>query len=79
MHNPGKISVAVVDYSQSVIFSSWTTTLDLVQSALENASMSFVRVDGRVSIKNRAINFDTFCNNPDVRVILLTISCGAEG
>jgi SNF2 family DNA or RNA helicase len=64
---------------QSVIFSSWTTTLDLVQSALENASISCVRVDGRTSTRNRAIAFDAFRTNPTVRVILLSIACGSEG
>ncbi|KAH0560094.1 hypothetical protein GP486_003387 [Trichoglossum hirsutum] len=64
---------------KSVVFSSWTTTLDQIQSALGNASVQCVRVDGRVSARNRAIAFDAFRTDPTVRVILLTISCGAEG
>ncbi|KAI9766764.1 MAG: hypothetical protein M1839_004768 [Geoglossum umbratile] len=62
-----------------VVFSSWTTTLDLVQSALSNASILSVRVDGRVSTKDRDIAFDDFRTNPTIRVVLLSISCGAEG
>jgi SNF2 family DNA or RNA helicase len=64
---------------KSVIFSSWTTTLDLIQSALGNASISSIRVDGRVSPRNRAIAFEAFHTDPTIRVILLSISCGAEG
>jgi len=64
---------------QSVVFSSWTTTLDQIQSALGNASISCIRVDGRVSARNRAIAFNAFRTDPTVMAILLTISCGAEG
>lgn len=64
---------------KSVVFSSWTTTLDLVQSMLEQAPVPFVRVDGRVSSKKRGIAFDQFRDDPSIKVLLLSISCGAEG
>jgi SNF2 family DNA or RNA helicase len=74
--NLGTIGLSNIE---SVVFSSRTTTLDLIQSALGNSSILCVRVDGRVSARNRTIAFDAFRTNSTVRVILLTISCGAEG
>ncbi|OCL03509.1 hypothetical protein AOQ84DRAFT_302675, partial [Glonium stellatum] len=63
----------------SVIFSSWTATLDLVQSMLEQAQILLVRVGGRVSSKKKEIVFNQFRNDPNTKVLLLSISWGAEG
>lgn len=46
---------------------------------LEQAPIPFVRVDGRISSKKRGIAFDQFRDDPSIKVLLLSISCGAEG
>ena len=51
----------------------------MVQDMLIAAKISFTRIDGRISAKNRAANLYYFQENPKVQVMLLTISCGAEG
>jgi len=66
-------------YIKSIVFSSWTTTLDLIEAALEKAHIPYVRVVGRVSSRNRSIAFKNFRNDCTIKVMLLTISCGAEG
>ena len=51
----------------------------MVQQALEAAGICSVRVDGNVSISNRQKALKQFNDDPETRVILLTISCGAVG
>lgn len=63
----------------SVVFSSWTTTLDMISSTLDKSGIKYVRIDGNVSIKNRVRALQNYQRDRCIRVILLSISCGAEG
>lgn len=63
----------------SIVFSSWTTSLVMVQRALEYYRIRFVRIDGKVATKKRDQLIQTFQSDPEIRVILITISCGACG
>ncbi|KAL1633075.1 hypothetical protein SLS56_003146 [Neofusicoccum ribis] len=79
-----KIRSLVTDIEQnltekSVVFSFWTSTLDLVETALVASHIRVARVDGRVSEKKRKHELDSFRSNSSISVILLTISCGAVG
>jgi len=65
--------------TKSIVFSSWTSTLDLVEIGLKKASITWVRFDGRLSQKERQVSLHRFQNDPDIRVMLLTLSCGAVG
>ncbi|KAF4631765.1 hypothetical protein G7Y89_g6362 [Cudoniella acicularis] len=62
-----------------VVFSYWRSTLDLIQSALEHAAIATARFDGSLSPKDRQASVDKFRKDPSVRVMLLTLSCGAVG
>ncbi|KAF2994831.1 hypothetical protein E8E13_003014 [Curvularia kusanoi] len=62
-----------------VVFSSWTSSLDMVERGLAAVPVASVRIDGSVTPVNRAHAIDQLRSNPNVRVILLTISCGACG
>jgi len=62
-----------------VVFSYWRSTLDLIQSALEHAGIMTARFDGRLSPKDRQASVEKFRKDPSVRVMLLTLSCGAVG
>lgn len=62
-----------------VVFSLWTSTLDLAQKALEAEGLKFARVDGSVHEKNRKKILNSFRQDPCIAVILFTISCGAVG
>ncbi|KAI9710147.1 MAG: hypothetical protein M1820_002949 [Bogoriella megaspora] len=64
---------------KSVIFSFWTSSLDIVQEALEAASIRCVRIDGKVSAVNRQRALKQLSDNPETKAILLTVSCGAVG
>lgn len=63
----------------SVVFSYWTSTLDLIEQALSQAAITFCRYDGRLSRAKRYSVLDLFTNDPFVQVILVSITCGGQG
>ena len=64
---------------KSVIFSGWTTHLDLVQIALEDNAIPFTRLDGKMSRVQRAAALDAFRLDDSVPVILVSIGAGGLG
>lgn len=62
-----------------MVFSGWTSHLDLIQIALEDNKFSFVRLDGKMSRTQRGVALDTFRDDDSVRVILVSISAGGLG
>jgi SWI/SNF-related matrix-associated actin-dependent regulator of chromatin subfamily A3 len=79
MRSSAPISRGTNAYFCSVVFSAWTPTLDMVQTMLVDSNISFTRIDGSVSPKNRATELHHFQSDTTVRVLLITISIGAEG
>jgi SWI/SNF-related matrix-associated actin-dependent regulator of chromatin subfamily A3 len=63
----------------SVVFSTWRLTLDIVQTGLDQASLRSIRFDGKVPQEERQSVIDEFKADPAIRVMLLTLSCGAVG
>lgn len=82
---PSKVKALITDinslpsYEKCVIFSTWRMTLKIVEAGLKQSSISSVRFDGNVPQKSRQNVVDKFRNDPSVRVMLLTLSCGAAG
>ncbi|OCL15076.1 hypothetical protein AOQ84DRAFT_279690 [Glonium stellatum] len=80
-----KMKALVADISsiahdeKSLVFSFWTSTLDMIEVALSRASISFTRFDGQTSTQKRNKVIENFRSDPSVKVLLLTISCGAFG
>jgi len=64
---------------KSVIFSYWTSTLDLVESVLRDASISYTRLDGQLSTHKRGQAIELFQEDPTVQAILVSITCGGVG
>ncbi|KAH7085094.1 SNF2 family N-terminal domain-containing protein [Paraphoma chrysanthemicola] len=65
-----------------VVFSSWTSSLDMVERALRSelsCTVQSVRIDGKVPLDKRSHAIRQFHNDPTTRVILVTIGCGACG
>ncbi|KAL8707096.1 MAG: hypothetical protein Q9225_007829 [Loekoesia sp. 1 TL-2023] len=62
-----------------IIFSFWTSTLDLVSTALTDIQISFVRFDGTTPHAERQRALDVFRTDPATRVILISLRCGANG
>ena len=63
----------------SVIFSFWTKTFDILQPNFLTKSIRCVRLDGSLSATGRANVLRVFRTNPDIKVLLATISCGGIG
>ena len=63
----------------SVVFSSWTTHLDLIEIALKNNGHVYVRLDGRMSRDARDKSMRVFREDPSVRVMLVSIGAGGLG
>ncbi len=71
--NPGERPI------KSVVFSGWTTHLDLIQIALEDNQIRFTRLDGKMSRMQRTASLDAFRDDPDIPVILVSIMAGGLG
>lgn len=54
-------------------------TLDIIEAALNQARIQSVRFDGKVSQPQRQPVLNEFKSNPNVRIMLLTLECGAVG
>ena len=67
------------DIPSSVIFSGWTSHLDLIQIALEDHRISYVRLDGKMSRMQRGAALETFREDDSVPVILVSIAAGGLG
>ena len=63
----------------SVVFSSWTRTFDILQPQLWDRSIRCVRLDGSLTASGRAGVLRVFRNEPGIKVLLATISCGGIG
>jgi SNF2 family DNA or RNA helicase len=64
---------------KSVVFSQWTTHLDLIQLALEDNKLNYVRLDGRMSRPQRANALEKFRSDQSIAVILVSINAGGLG
>ncbi|MBM3835963.1 MAG: DEAD/DEAH box helicase [Verrucomicrobia bacterium] len=61
-----------------ILFSEWTTMLDLITELLEKHRLRFVRLDGQVPQKKRQQLVHAFQTNPDCRVFITT-NAGSTG
>ncbi|KAH8622166.1 hypothetical protein IG631_23272 [Alternaria alternata] len=82
---PTKVNALVNDLlkqmpgTKSIVFTFWSSTLDLIEKGLSRASITFTRYDGNTTPTNRSVALNNFRRNPDISVILMTISCAAVG
>ncbi|KAL7818824.1 SNF2 family N-terminal domain-containing protein [Trichoderma aethiopicum] len=64
---------------KSVVFSGWTSHLDLIELALKEANIKFTRLDGSMTRQARTAAMDTFREDPNIHVILVSITAGGLG
>lgn len=64
---------------KSVVFSGWTAHLDLIQIALEDNGIKYVRLDGKMTRAKRTTALDAFREDPEVTVFIISISAGGLG
>ena len=64
---------------KSVVFSGWTSHLDLIEMALRAAKIGFTRLDGGMTRTARTAAMDRFREDDSVEVILVSIMAGGLG
>ena len=67
------------DGTRSLVFSQWTQHLDYIQYALEEAGISFTRLDGKMSRTRRESVLQEFRAPGGPDVLLLSLGAGALG
>ncbi len=68
---------ALSEGHKALVFSQWTSLLDLVEPMLAELNVRFTRLDG--STRDRQSVVESFQNEPDVRVMLLSLKAGGTG
>ncbi|KAI0414745.1 SNF2 family N-terminal domain-containing protein [Xylaria grammica] len=65
--------------TKSIIFSYWTSTLDILSRLLSEVGLPYRQVDGRTSYARRSEGLKAFKEDPQVLVLLMSIESGAVG
>ncbi|GAB2217693.1 hypothetical protein Drorol1_Dr00000897 [Drosera rotundifolia] len=64
---------------KSIVFSQWTTFLDLLEIPLRRRGICFLRFDGKLSQKNRVNVLHEFNETPEITVLLMSLKAGGVG
>ncbi|KAF8497540.1 SNF2 family N-terminal domain-containing protein [Russula emetica] len=64
---------------KTIVFSQFTSMLDLIQPFLKDAGIAFVRYDGSMSKDKREVSLDQIKNNKRIKVILISFKAGSTG
>ncbi|KAK3116120.1 hypothetical protein LTR53_003856 [Teratosphaeriaceae sp. CCFEE 6253] len=62
-----------------LIFSQWTSLLDLLEVPIDRESWGYRRYDGSMGAKERADAVDAFKAAPDLRIMLVSLKAGNAG
>lgn len=63
----------------SIVFSSWTKSLDLVGRYFEHNNIPFSRIDGTYTLSQRQKILEAFDTDASVQILLMTTGTGAVG
>ncbi|QSL66591.1 hypothetical protein MERGE_000973 [Pneumocystis wakefieldiae] len=66
-------------YAKSIIFSQFTTFLDLVEVFIKRDNFEFLRLDGGMSMKERSIVLEKFRTEKKGLILLVSIKSGSVG
>lgn len=69
----------IAERPKSVVFSSWTKMLYLIEKAFQEAEIASVRLDGTLPLKERKKILKDFATNPSISVLLISIGTGSVG
>lgn len=65
--------------AKSIVFSQWTSFLDLLQIPLSRQNFKYVRLDGTLSQAQREKVIKEFGSNPKILVMLISLKAGGVG
>ncbi|PON87722.1 Cdk-activating kinase assembly factor [Trema orientale] len=64
---------------KTIVFSQWTSMLDLVEMALNQSYIQYRRLDGTMSLASRDRGVKDFNSDPEVTVMLMSLKAGNLG
>ena len=64
---------------KSLVFSQFTSFMDLIGTQLDLNGVKFVRLDGKNSVAQRRSAVSAFQNDPSVSVFLISLKAGGTG
>eukprot|EP00762_Andalucia_godoyi_P004076 ANDGO_06338.mRNA.1 Putative SWI/SNF-related matrix-associated actin-dependent regulator of chromatin subfamily A member 3-like 2 len=75
------LQVEIPSSEKVLVFSQWTSFLDLVEPVISDAQIPYVRLDGSMTREERAEAVTTFQGAPasGCRVFLISLKCGGFG
>lgn len=65
--------------SKVVIFSQWTSFLNIIQHQLNEAGMKYARIDGSMPAQMRDASITALESDPDTRILLASLSVCSVG
>ncbi|KAK6433573.1 hypothetical protein LTR95_010249 [Oleoguttula sp. CCFEE 5521] len=64
---------------KTIVFSQFTSMLDLIEPHMKHASIKFVRYDGSMRPDAREASLNSLKTDPKTRVLLCSLKCGSLG
>ncbi|KUJ22505.1 uncharacterized protein LY89DRAFT_777602 [Mollisia scopiformis] len=84
--NSGKVDTLVelvqsykANGDRALVFSQFSLVLDILEAVLNTIGIDYVRIDGATSVDVRQTMIDSFYDNEDITVFLLTTKAGGTG
>ena len=74
-----KILHKEVSQHKFIIFSEWTSMLNLLEPFLRRDKVQYCRYDGKMNNNAREASLDRLRNDPKTRVLLCSLKCGSLG
>ncbi|KAK6354999.1 hypothetical protein TWF696_004126 [Orbilia brochopaga] len=65
--------------NKTIVFSAFTSMLDMIEPFLKHRGIKFVRYDGKMKNDERERSLDFLRKSPTCRVLLCSLKCGALG
>lgn len=65
--------------SKVVIFSQWTSFLNIIQAQLTEAGMKYARIDGTMNARTRDAGMAALESDPDTKILLASLSVCSVG
>ena len=63
----------------SVVFSSWTKMLDLLEKAVKMKELTYQRIDGTKSLQQRREALEAFKEDSSCKILLASLGTAAVG
>jgi SNF2 family DNA or RNA helicase len=74
-----QLNAVVAEGHKALVFSQFTTFLDIVETKLEEQKITSTRLDGKTSAEDRRTRVTNFQSDPAIKVFLISLKAGGVG